>query len=86
MPVGVIFFFFISHMQLQCLYMHEYVEPAQKEGSLNMEAELLISDGKTITASNMQNKTNLFSTIVFKYKKAREDIRYETQSCMHWTV
>ena len=66
--------------------MHVYVEPAQKEGSLNMGAELLISDGKTITASNMQNKTNLFSTIVFKYKKAREDIRYETKSCMHWTV
>ena len=65
------FFFFISHMQLQCLYMHEYVEPAQKEGSLNMEAELLISDGKTITASNMQNKTNLFSTIAFKYKKGK---------------
>lgn len=76
MPVGIIFLF-ISHIQLQCLYVREYVEPARKEGSVSMGAGSPILDGETITASNMQNKTKLFSTIGFKYKKSGEDIKYK---------
>lgn len=78
------FSFHHSH-STTCLYVREYVEPAQKEGSLRTGARLLILDGEIITAFNMQNqkKQKQNKTLIsFKYKR-EEDIIYKTQSNMN---
>lgn len=50
------FFFSSFTFNYMSLYVREYVEPAQKEGSLRTGARLLILDGEIITAFNMQNQ------------------------------